>query len=148
MIDGYATHQQALVKAALETKGNILETGCGYYSTPILFEICKARGKKLVSMVQNLQWAKNFEHLIGEHYEQIVVNFEEELPIKGKYGMMFLDHEQFVRDRINHVNHMFKFTDVIVAHDSNLIPNYRFIEHPVKVEKFTKLQPHTVIIRK
>ena len=148
MIDGYATHQQALVKAALESKGNILETGCGYYSTPILFEICKARGKKLISMVQDLSWAKNFEHLIGDNYEQIVVDFEKELPIKGKFGMMFLDHEQYVRDRINHVNKMLEHTNIIVAHDSQLIPNYRFINTAVRVEKFNDLQPQTVIIRK
>ena len=148
MIDGYATHQQALIKAALESKGDILETGCGYYSTPLLYEICKARGTKLISMVQDMEWANNFKQLIGEHYEQIVVNFDNKLPLKGKYGMVFLDHEQFVKDRILHMENLFNHTNVIVAHDSQLIRNYRHLPFSVNVEKFDTLHPHTSIIKK
>lgn len=147
-MDGYATHQQALVKAALESEGNILETGCGFYSTPILYEICKARGTKLVSMVQDLKWADNFKHLIGNNYEQIVVDFNEPLPIEGDYGMVFLDHEQVVKERILHINNILNHTPIMVAHDSNHIRRWNFLEHRVTMEHFKDQVPNTVILRK
>ena len=147
-MDGYATHQQALIKAAVNSKGDILETGCGFYSTPLLYEICKARGTKLISLVQEMTWAANFNYLKGEHYEQIEVDFTKELELKGNYGMIFLDHEQFVRDRILHINNLLNHTNVLVAHDSNNVKRWNFIEHPVKMEHFKGHLPHTVIITK
>ena len=57
IINEYATHQQILIKEALSCNGDILETGCGYYSTPLLLEIAKQKGVKLVSMVENINWA-------------------------------------------------------------------------------------------
>ncbi len=45
-IDIYATHQQILVREALKSNEDIMETGCGYYSTPLLVEIAKAKGIK------------------------------------------------------------------------------------------------------
>lgn len=147
-MDGYATHQQALLKAALESKGDILETGCGFYSTPLLYEVCKSRGTKLISMVQDLDWASNFKHLEGENYEQIVVDFKTELPLNGKYGMIFLDHEEFVKDRILHINNILNHTNIMVAHDSNHIKNWKFISHVVNMEHFKEHIPNTVILRK
>lgn len=147
-MDGYATHQQALIKAAVNSKGDILETGCGFYSTPLLYEICKARGSKLISYVQDLAWANNFKHLIGEHYEQVTVDFTKELELEGNYGMIFLDHEQFVRDRILHINNLLNHTDVLVAHDSNNIKKWNFLQHIVTIEHFKLQVPHTAILTK
>jgi hypothetical protein len=63
-IDDYATHQQILVREAIKSHLDIMETGCGYYSTPILVEIAKARGVKLIGFVQEINWARRFDYLM------------------------------------------------------------------------------------
>ena len=70
-IDIYATHQQVLIQEALKCNEDIMETGCGYYSTPLLVEIAKAKGIKLISFVQEINWARRFDYLIGSHYQHI-----------------------------------------------------------------------------
>ena len=78
-INEYATHQQILIREALSCNGDILETGCGYYSTPLLLEIAKQKRVKLVSMVENVDWARRFDYLMCDNYVQLHVKFTTEL---------------------------------------------------------------------
>lgn len=52
-MDPYSTHLQALIKTAVETTGDILELGCGDYSTLQLVAICKAQGRKYHAQASN-----------------------------------------------------------------------------------------------
>ncbi len=61
LIDIYATHQQVLIQEALKSNQDIMETGCGYYSTPLLVEIAKSKGIKLIGFVQDINWARRFD---------------------------------------------------------------------------------------
>jgi hypothetical protein len=147
IINEYATHQQILIKEALSCNGDILETGCGYYSTPLLLEIAKQKGVKLVSMVENIDWARRFDYLACDNYVQLHVKFNNELFINQNYGMCFLDHEQFVRDRIKHLNNILKHTDKVVVHDADRIDTFAFLHKPHTIEMFKQFKPHTAVIR-
>ena len=146
-IDDYATHQQILVREAIKSHLDIMETGCGYYSTPILVEIAKARGVKLIGFVQEINWARRFDYLIGDHYQQIQIDFTNEIPLTQRFGMCFLDHEQFVRDRIKHLNNILKFTDTVIVHDADKVSSFAFLHKLYTIEIFKHLTPNTAVIR-
>lgn len=55
-----ATHQHILYEMAMRTKGPIIEFGCGYYSTPMLHEICKKSGRILISLDDDVEWLQKF----------------------------------------------------------------------------------------
>ena len=146
-IDDYATHQQILIREALKSHLDIMETGCGYYSTPVLVEIAKFRGVKLISFVQEINWARRFDYLIGDHYQQIQINFANEIPLTQRFGMCFLDHEQLVKDRIKHLNHILEHTDTVVIHDANKVSSFALLHKPYTIEMFKHLTPNTAVIR-
>jgi hypothetical protein len=147
LIDAYATHQQILIREALKSHSDIMETGCGYYSTPLLVEIAKVNKVKVIGFVQEINWARRFDYLIGEHYQQIQIDFTKEIPLTQMFGLCFLDHEQFVRDRIKHLNNILKHTDTVVVHDADRIKAFDFLEKPHTIEIFKELIPNTVVIR-
>ncbi len=146
-IDTYATHQQVLIQEALKSNEDIMETGCGYYSTPLLVEIAKAKGVKLISFVQEINWARRFDYLIGSHYQQIQIDFKQEIPLTQRFGMCFLDHEQFVRDRIKHLNNILEHTDTVVVHDADKVQSFALLHKPYTIEIHKHLTPHTAVIR-
>jgi hypothetical protein len=126
---------------------DIMETGCGYYSTPLLVEIAKFKGIKVIGFVQEINWARRFDYLIGDHYQQIQIDFTKEIPLTQRFGMCFLDHEQFVRDRIKHLDNILKHTDTVVVHDADRIESFTFIEKPYTIEMHKDLKPNTAVIR-
>jgi len=147
IIDDYATHQQILTREALKSNLDIMETGCGYYSTPILVEIAKSKGIKLIGFVQEINWARRFDYLIGEHYQQIQIDFEKEIPLTQGFGMCFLDHEQLIKDRIKHLNHILKHTDTVVVHDADKVSSFALLHKPYTIEMFEHLTPNTAVIK-
>jgi hypothetical protein len=146
-IDDYATHQQILIREALKSHLDIMETGCGYYSTPVLVEIAKFRGVKLISFVQEINWARRFDYLIGDHYQQIQIDFANEIPLTQRFGMCFLDHEQLVKNRIKHLNHILEHTDTVVIHDADKVSSFALLHKPYTIEMFKHLTPNTAVIR-
>ena len=146
-IDQYATHQQILIREALKCNEDIMETGCGYYSTPLLVEIGKAKGIKLISFVQDINWARRFDYLIGSHYQQIQIDFEKEIPLTQRFGMCLLDHEQLTKDRIKHLNNILNHTDTVLVHDSDKISSFALLHKPYTIETFDQFMPNTAIIR-
>jgi hypothetical protein len=146
-IDTYATHQQVLIQEALKCNQDIMETGCGYYSTPILVEIAKAKGFKVIGFVQEINWARRFDYLIGSHYQQIQIDFLKEIPLTQKFGMCFLDHEQFVKDRVKHLNNILKYTDTVVVHDADRVESFALLHKPYTIEMHKHLTPNTAVIR-
>jgi hypothetical protein len=146
-IDIYATHQQVLIQEALKCNQDIMETGCGYYSTPLLVEIAKSKGIKLIGFVQDINWARRFDYLIGSHYQQIQIDFTQEIPLTQRFGMCFLDHEQFVRDRIKHLNNILEHTDTVVVHDADKVESFALLHKQYTIEMHKHLTPNTAVIR-
>jgi hypothetical protein len=146
-IDQYATHQQILIREALKCNEDIMETGCGYYSTPLLVEIAKAKEIKLISFVQDINWARRFDYLIGSHYQQIQIDFGKEIPLTQRFGMCLLDHEELTKDRIKHLNNILNHTDTVIVHDSDKISSFALLHKPYTIETFEQFIPNTAIIR-
>lgn len=56
---------------ANRTQGAIIEFGCGYNSTPLLHEICKATNRTLISIEDDWEWIKRFiDECEGDGYEK------------------------------------------------------------------------------
>lgn len=67
----WATHQPVLYEMATRTKGAIIEFGCGYNSTEMLHEICKATGRTLISIEDDRDWINKFMEMYkGDGYEE------------------------------------------------------------------------------
>jgi len=124
-MDPYSTHIEALVNAVLSTPGDILELGCGDYSTPILSAIAKSRGDKLVVNSSDPEWSSKF---IGMA-EIKLVDWATWVPF-GNWGLVFLDSEQFTSERIKWLPTLAKISKVIVMHDVDaamMAPDYESI---------------------
>jgi hypothetical protein len=146
MIDPYSTHQRLLIRWALKTSGAIAETGCGYYSTPILAEIAKAKGVNLHSYIQDEQWAERFNCGRSPYHQFYDCDFSKPIGLRQQYGMILLDHEQLVRERIKHVPSLLEKCDVVVVHDAQVIPN---LGHRFAVLDYdATIAPHTAVLGK
>lgn len=116
VVDPYATHLEALVETALQSKGPILELGCGNYSTPVLASIANAQGRKFLVQASNEEWAAQFM----ETAEVELVDWKTWNPPVSRWGMVFLDSEEAVKDRIKRLPDLAKVADVVVMHDANV----------------------------
>jgi hypothetical protein len=144
-MDPYATHLEALVYATLMNNENILELGCGYYSTPLLYSICKIQNRKLSILSSNKDWLDKFKDY-GEC--ELVENWSE-FNFHGKYGMVFLDNEQLTAHRIMLIPKIMQITNVLVVHDADKMinnPNWKNFTEQYNQIWFKKYNPHTVIL--
>src|SRR5678816_1277742 len=72
-MDIVASHQRCLIAAMMRTTGPVLELGVGWYSTPLLHEICKVQKRKLLTFDNNSDWLVQFLPLRSEyHYLNLV----------------------------------------------------------------------------
>lgn len=147
-MDPYSTHLEPLIKTAVETKGDILELGCGDYSTLPLLAICKAQNRKYKSQASNREWASRYGDLVE------IVSWNGWFPPKsesGKWGMVFLDSEESVADRIKRLPALTEVTDTVVMHDANIAmknPNWeRLTEKYSSIVVYNRYVPHTVVMK-
>ena len=125
-MDPYATHQEATVVCALHSgvqwpSSPILELGCGNYSTPLLAAITKTQARKLVVMASSDAWLGQFEYLQGEQIELKHINSESwpRVTLKSGWGMVLVDNEQRVVDRLRIVKRLATKSHVVVLHDAD-----------------------------
>lgn len=144
-MDGYATHIEALINAALEAKTDILELGCGDYSTPILSAICKYRNKRFVINSSDIVWASKFK----EYAEVEIVDWSAWRPT-GQWGMIFLDNEEHQPARLLRVPELLKHTNIVVMHDADqaaMYPEFSQLTLGLKIETYSKFYPWTMVFR-
>jgi hypothetical protein len=144
-MDPYSTHLEALVYAALINNEDILELGCGHYSTPVLHSICKNKNRKLHIISSNNDWLNQFKNF-GECE---LINNWQDYNFTGKYGMVFLDNEQLTKDRIMLIPKIMQITNVLVVHDADKMinnPNWKNFTEQYNQIWFKKYNPHTVIL--
>lgn len=122
----YGTHIHPLITAVMNTTGDVLEMGCGDFSTPLLHSICKIQNRKVVSTDTDKQWLSLFMDLHSmNHTFQYVPVYETNIPDhhqwdrvgNQKWGVVFIDHRPGERRAIDIVR--FKNdADIIVVHDT------------------------------
>lgn len=144
-MDAYATHLQPLVRAALAAEGDLLELGCGDYSTPLLAEIARHKGVDLFVVSSASEWAARYA---GMARVSIVPTWERvSLP---RAGMVLLDNEELTRDRIRHLPRLAALAPVVVVHDFEACAGHAHWEEMIRpfgrVEVFKRYQPGTAIL--
>ena len=105
----------------LTSKGPILEMGCGDYSTPILAMLASVMDRQFLVQASNEEWASRFM----EEVDLQLVDWTVWEPPKssqedGRWGLVFLDSEEAVRDRIKRLPALSAICDVVVMHDANV----------------------------
>jgi len=112
-MDPYATHQRALIAAAMITEGPIVEMGCGNYSTPLLYEVAKSQGRKFTVYSTDREWSSKFT----DYVDVVILESWNDFPYPENVGLTFLDNEQYIRDRKLHVPRLLQTSDVVICHD-------------------------------
>ena len=136
----YGTHTTPLLTAALSTTGDVLELGCGDFSTPMLDTVLsRMPGRQLFTAEGDATWLKQFQNLESPwHTMKNVPAFQmnggsarKPLPkwMKRKWGLVFIDHAPADRRRCD-IKRLRKLAQVFVVHDTS-----EFVEHIYKLEK-------------
>ena len=130
-MDLVATHQRLLIAAVMRTAGPILELGVGWYSTPLLHEVGRATGRKVVTIDNNMDWLAQFQGLACDTHDVRLIGWWGDLmPMLkdyGRFGVVFVDQgqpadrEYTVRDLLANDR-----ADVFVMHDTEEGPAYGY----------------------
>jgi len=112
MVDQYATHQRLLIAAVMQTDGQVVEMGCGDYSTPLLAEIAAAQGRQFVVYTTSDEWGSKYQDIADVRILRSWFDY----PYPA-CGLTLLDNEEYVRDRKKHVPRLLDTSTVVVCHD-------------------------------
>lgn len=124
-MEPYSTHLVPTVTAAVRSgmlwpELPILELGCGHYSTPLLASIAKMQDRKLHVMTSDPVWAGHFEKDPHE-IKWVKPSGWPEASLEGDWGMVLVDHEEFVVCRFAQLLKLHQNAKVVVFHDANRI---------------------------
>lgn len=136
---GWGTHIPLLASVvAVARKGAVLELGCGFYSTPLLVEMCKTQGREFHSAEEKADWAGNFDHL-SDKIER--TNSWSEWRAKhaddfrGRLSVVFVDNEPGT-ERVPNIRWAAEQNpEFIVVHDT-LQPEVADTEHYAGMSMF------------
>lgn len=148
-MDGYATHLQYTVRAALEGRvlsewKPFLELGCGDYSTPVLREIAESAGVGFDCFSTDQVWGV-------KHGATIIPSWTGWKPAR-QYGFCLLDNELLVVERFAMLPMLSRYCRIIVFHDSSTLKKRGIMSWDAvrkyfdRIEDYEKLEPGTAIL--
>jgi hypothetical protein len=116
----WTTHIGVLTKVLLASSGDVIETGSGLFSTPLLHWLCKDMNRRLISYENRPEFynfARQFQSRL--HRIRFVANYNE-ININTHYGLVFIDNgDDQPNERRGNIALLFKdFADYIVMHDT------------------------------
>jgi 2-polyprenyl-3-methyl-5-hydroxy-6-metoxy-1,4-benzoquinol methylase len=110
--DPYSTHQKLLVRGLLKTSGDVLELGCGNYSTPVTSEICEHQGRELVLFDHHPAWVKQFPGAESVRWNSFTPS--------RKFGLTLIDHaDPPHHQRWKQILKLLPWCDTFVVHDAD-----------------------------
>lgn len=113
-----------LLYAALEaTTGLVVEFGVGAGSTPALHEYCKAKGRKLESYENNLEWLNKFKHLESDFHKLHFISDWDNVNVVP--SLLFVDHAPGTRRKVDIARYS-DIAGIVLAHDTELPANYGY----------------------
>lgn len=138
------SHLPVLVTLLQATSGAVLELGCGYNSTPVLFWLCKSKNRILESYENDREWIEKVGYPV--FYTE---NFEIQSPVTF-WDIVFIDHRPARKRRSSALYYRNK-ARFVVLHDSELANNPAYKYTPIYKEfkykyEYTKTLPHTIIL--
>lgn len=114
-MDGYSTHLPLLVASVARTTGNVVEFGCGLYSTPVLHAACLERN--LFSYETDSEWLRRFRHLQSDRHQLIHVEQWADASLPVQISVALVDCQPAAA-RAGLITRLKGRADLIVAHDS------------------------------
>ena len=119
---GYGSHFPMVALAVQETDCAVLELGAGWWSTPMLHELCRASGRYLLTVETKPDWLALFEQFRSPEHELLLVSEDDagldRVPIEGRlWGCAFVDHAPGTR-RVRDIERLRKHAALIVVHDT------------------------------
>jgi hypothetical protein len=144
-VNDWDSHRTALWDALENTKGLVVEFGCGFGSTPLLEKYCKEHAREFISVDTDREYADLFP--CTHHVEDIFTDFV--LPTETE--LLFIDSKpgEQRKDLIDKYQYLAK---VIVIHDSEKSSSYVYGLEPA-LSKFRfradykpEGKPHTTIV--
>jgi hypothetical protein len=142
-MDPYATHIPLIALALHKTQAlypdlPIMECGCGDYSSP-MFSLL-SQGRKYVIYSADPKWSSQFTDLAEvRDVELRAENHWRDVEFEAGWGLCFMDSEEFVVHRINHIPDLLDKCKVVVMHDARhgCIPEAKYSK------LFTRYKPWT-----
>jgi hypothetical protein len=156
----WGSHQPVLIHVLNTiTKGNVLEYGMGWNSTPIMHTICQKQGRKLLSIDYSQEWLDKFIHYKNINHDMFVFDLDKllnkEYPFFScKFTVAFIDGSP-EQHRQTMIELLKDNVDYFVVHDTEEVaagftyPNFSYkydfsgFKH---VLHFDKAQPMTTIL--
>lgn len=119
----YTTHQPVLNAVARRCDGPIAEFGCGHGSTPLLHEIARQRGLRLLSLEDDQDWLSTFQPNLETpwHEFRLVEDWQEELSRpewREQWGLIFIDNEPW-EARAAAAKAVHDRAEYVIIHDSD-----------------------------
>jgi SAM-dependent methyltransferase len=136
--NSWSTHQPVLYEYVRQTKGNILELGCGYGSTPLIMKLIEGTDRKLVSVDTNPEWLEKIKEVIPESHNHKYVlhanykndfnweNFLNSDPIfQEEYDLVFIDQQPW-EGRVTSLHYFKNNSNYIIIHDTDYFATNSF----------------------
>lgn len=96
--------------------GDVLELGCGHFSTPIIRAVTKANGTKSVVASSSEEWSDKFRDQCDEF---IGVADWRKWTTERAYALCLLDNEQRNWERYQHLPALLAKCRCVVVHDAD-----------------------------
>jgi hypothetical protein len=154
-VDRTATHIPLLAAAVARTRGDVLEFGCGDYSTPMLHNMLAGTGRKLVSLETNKEWLERYADLRGPGHVLAHVTDWRDAILPGKFSVAFVDCQPG-EARALLVKALADSAEFIIAHDTEddgygYEPVFADFKHRLDYDRFdpmttlvSNVQPFTI----
>lgn len=150
----FGTHQKYLKECILKTSGDILEFGCGNYSTEFILELIKNTNRNLISIENNKDWYdkisliypedENHKYIFTTNYQKTCEELKNQM-----YSVVFIDGSPW-ESRITALKNLKANTEYIIIHDADYFPRMGLLNYTDEFKNFTlhtELNPPTLVAK-
>ena len=147
--DVVATHLPMLLAAILHTTGPVLELSCGEYSTMCLHYVCRAQGRRLVTVEHRAPWLRRFLSLASPNHELVLTDdWGGGWWLGEHWDVAFVDNDPDAERELN-VNRVRQIARLVVVHDTHPTSKYAFEPQLAGYRyryDFTRYPWHTAVV--
>lgn len=125
--DAFATHQQFLKEYIVATTGDIIEFGTGWGSTPLILDLIRGTGRRLVSVESVPDWLNTMKANFppsDQHEYVFVSNWDEDIKtIKpmDRFSVCFVDSAPWSSRQLA-MKYFENRSDYVIIHDADYFP--------------------------
>ena len=117
----WGSHLPVLIKAMQFTTGDVVECGCGHYSTPFLHWACFDQDRTLKTYEGNEEWYSLFTHFQTKKHSMQYITDWDSIDLSIPIGLAFIDHgsgDHTPGDRRWKEAQRLLHADLVVLHDA------------------------------